>query len=79
LTRDEVPRQVLEDWFDYQDEETFDGYILYRGDYYHTDQFMCGGVPGWPYSYGDSYFSGILLRVSSDGEQYQVAGYSVTG
>lgn len=80
--RHEVPQEVLDDEFDYQDEdEVFDGYFFYKGSWYHLDQFMA--VPrgmflgDWDGYLNDSMFSGVVIRVSDDGEQYQV-GYFVS-
>jgi hypothetical protein len=85
--RNEVPRRVLERDFDYQDEDdATDGFFKYRGVWYHLDQFMRFGFPfgghpedspfkDWHAYAGDSFFSGVVIRVSSDGEQYQVGTY----
>ena len=78
--RDEVPKKVLLSEFDYQDDDVFNGYFKYRGCWYHLDQFMAlasseGPFTGWHGYSGDSYFSGTLIRVSDDGENYQVARY----
>lgn len=59
------------------DEQTF---IKYKGQYYALNEFMtiehAGDVfKGWHGYLSDSYFSGVLLRVSDDGEQYQIATY----
>jgi len=70
--RDEVPAKVLADQFDYQDEDTTDGYFEYKGYWYHLDMFMrCSG--DWEGSHGDSAFSGVMIRLSQDCEEYQVA------
>jgi hypothetical protein len=80
--RDEVPESVLEDQFDYLDEdEAFDGFFQYHGHWYHLSDFM--RIPpgfGLPYEEwdgyaSDSYFSGVLIKVSSDGEEYMVGTY----
>jgi hypothetical protein len=78
--RDEVPKKVLESTFDYQDEDISDGYFKFKGTWYHTDQFMrlSGDDPqtkDWDGYAGDSYFSGTLIKLSKDGEQYKVASY----
>lgn len=79
--RYEVPASVLAREFDYLTEDDSDGYFQYRGIWYHTSQFMrCGAmIPGqWDGFQGDSFFSGVLIRLSSDGESYQVATYHTT-
>jgi hypothetical protein len=82
-TRDEVPAKILASQFDYQDaDEVYDGFMLYRGTWYHLDQFMRldnlspdSPFKGWEASAGDSYFSGIVIKVSQAGEQYQIGTY----
>ena len=32
-------------------------------------------LKGWHGYHGDSYFSGVLIRLSDDGERYQIATY----
>ena len=73
--RYDVPASVLADQFDYQDaEEALDGFFCYRGCWYHLDGFMRSeSVPGYDGFAADSFFSGVAIKVSSDGEQYQVA------
>lgn len=74
--RDEVPPEILAEQFDYQDaEEVFDGFFCYRGFWYHLDQVMRGGAEGWHGYVADSFFSGIVLRLSDDGEEYQIGTY----
>ena len=83
--RTEVPEGILVDQFDYQDLETeTDGFILYRGIWYHLDMFMRVGYPGpfgqtmeglWHGSHADTFFSGIVVRLSEDGETYQIGTY----
>ena len=79
--RNEVPQSVLDSDFDYQDEdEAYDGFFKYRGNWYHLDGFMRHSDPSWPLSdwhgyAGDSFFSGVVIRISDDGEQYQVGTY----
>lgn len=77
----EIPETVLQSDFDYlDDDETTDGFIKYRGCYYHLSEFMRltdnTGIPGdWSGYLSDSAFSGVLVRVSRDGEQYQIATF----
>jgi hypothetical protein len=80
--RYEVPKRVLARDFDYQDEDdATDGFFKYRGVWYHLDQFMRiehspdSQFSTWHAYAGDSFFSGMVIRVSSDGEQYQVGTY----
>ncbi len=79
--RSEVPAKVLKSQFNYQDEEdTLDGFFRYRGYWYHQDGFVridAGAPFGGPWNgyASDSFFSGVLIEVSSDGEQYRVGTY----
>lgn len=75
--RDEVPKKVLKDDFDWLDEDDgFDGFFKYKGTWYHLSMFMNGGgFPGWDGYHGDSFFSGVLIALSPDGEEYKVATY----
>ena len=79
----DVPAKVLADQFDYQDtsEESgvTDGFFCYLGTWYHLDQFTrmesSDVLAEWDGYAGDSYFSGVLIKLSEDGEQYQVGRY----
>lgn len=73
--RYEVPQSVLDDQFDYQGpDEGLDGFIEYHGIWYHLDQFMrLDGDTEWHGAHGESYFSVILIKLSDDGEEYQIA------
>lgn len=78
----EVPRSVLKNQFDYLDQdEAFDGFILYKKTWYHIGDFMRFGYPGKEEFRGyhgyvsDSFFSGVMIKISDDGEQYQIATY----
>ena len=84
--RYEVPRKVLEH-FDYLDEdEASDGFFHYRRAWYHLSDFMNIGrvsdfkVKGvllkWDGYHPETYFSGVLIKVSDDGEEYKVGSYS---
>ena len=80
--RDEVPKGILKSQFGWTDEgheangDYSDGFICYKGYWYHLADFMRSTtVEGWHGYHGDSYFSGVLIRVSDDGETYQIATY----
>ena len=75
--RYEVPPAVLADEFAYQNpEDSIDGFFNYRGHWYHLDEFVNCGEDlqelGWHGIATDSYFSGVVISVSSDGETYRV-------
>ena len=68
----EVPASVLNDQFDYLtgDEGTF---CKYRGVWYSRDLFVSGGPEGYDGYHGDSYFSGVAIKLDADGDGYKVA------
>ena len=75
--RNEVPPEVLADEFGWIDEEDdyLDGYFQYRGSWYHIADFMLatdGPFSDWHGYSCDTFFSAVLIRVSDDGEEYQV-------
>ena len=83
--RDDVPAAVLADQFDWTDKDHTehgdysDGFFQYRGFWYHLGDFMRGGMTEddqWQGHCGDSYFSGTLIEVSRDGEEYRIATYT---
>jgi len=56
-----------------------DGYFSYKGHWYHTSGFthapkeVFGGK--WSGYAGDSFFSGVLIELADDGEEYRVGTY----
>ena len=80
IYRHDVPEHVLKSQFDYQDaEEILDGFFCYRGYWYHLDGFMAVNgntdLKDWDGYASDSYFSGVLIKLSSDGEQIKIGSY----
>jgi hypothetical protein len=76
LYRNEVPEKVIRIDFDWLDDEVFDGFIFYRHNYYHVSEFIRSiQFKDWHGCSPDSFFSGILIKLSDDGEQYQIATY----
>ncbi len=74
----QIPAKVLADQFDHlKEDENFDGFIKYRGNYYHETDFMRAheAFKGWDGYLSDSYFSGIVLRIAQDGESYKIGTY----
>ncbi len=71
--RYEVPANVLNNELDWTDEDDTDGYFFYKWGWYHLSMFMRTGIDGWDGFHGDSFFSGVAIRLSEDGERYQVA------
>jgi hypothetical protein len=77
--RSEVPAKVLADQFAHLTEEDggLDGFFCYRGHWYHTSDFIVtsGPLAGWHGYHGDSFYSGVVIRLHKDGEQYMVGTY----
>jgi hypothetical protein len=79
MYRCEVPEKVLRQDFDWCSDD--DGFFNYRGTWYHLSNFMrtdSGGElsgAGWQGYHGDSFFSGIVIAVSSDTQGYVVGRY----
>jgi hypothetical protein len=67
--------------FDWMDEEEIDtsNFFRYRKNVYSVNEFMRipkGMFPKkWDGYLSDSFFSGILIRLSNDGEEYQAGLY----
>jgi hypothetical protein len=85
LYRDEVPAKILEHQFDYPGpEESINSFVKYHGIYYHLGQFIridpeSESFPGWHGICHESWSSGVVIRMSADGETYQIASYYVKG
>jgi hypothetical protein len=80
--RYDVPKKVLREQFSHLNEEdNSDGFLCYRGHWYHLSDFMrANGHPDSAFNKydgyaSDSYFSGVLIKISKDCEQYQIATY----
>ena len=66
--------------FDYITDEDFDysGFVKYRGVIYDIGEFMFTDWADWHDYDGymsDSFFSGVLIKLSEDGEQCKIATY----
>lgn len=80
--RHDVPAKILKNEFDWLNEEQEDGFFKFLGTWYHTSMFMRlddkdpkSPFKGWDGYHGDSYFSGVVIKLASDGEQYKVGRY----
>ena len=79
----EVPAKIRQSDFDWLEEgEEFDGFINYRGRWYHLSEFMRIEdktsplhVADWQGYHSDSYSSGTVIKVSPDGERYQIGKF----
>ena len=81
IHRDEVPDSILESEFDHLNEDHLyekvsDGFFQYKGIWYHVSNFLVfpANNPGTPWEgyYNLTAFNSVVLRVSDDGETYQV-------
>jgi len=75
--RYEVPEKVLRKDFEWTTEDDIDGYFRHHGTWYHLSMFERTNVKGWDGQHPDSFTTGELVKVSSDGEQYKVGRYRV--
>ena len=76
----DVPSAVMSDFDWLDEEENMDGFIQYKGIWYHLSGFMKIDSNGYDFDdwHGyivDSAFSGVLIKLSDDGESYQIATY----
>jgi hypothetical protein len=81
LYREDVPKRVLGEQFDWLDADTVDGFIRYQGGYYHTSMFeriVKGTFNGdWDGVHHTSQSTGVLIALSKDGEEYKIGSYRV--
>lgn len=75
--RSEVPTKTLQSEFDWLDESESSGFFQYYRRWYHLSEFLRDGIPGWDGHNAYSYFSGMVIKVSGDGENYMVGTYYV--
>lgn len=78
--RCDVPESVLTGDLDWTTEDDFDGYFCYRGYWYHLGMFSWyqpATVTAEKYDgvHCDSFYSGVLIKRSDDGETYRVATF----
>ncbi len=78
----EVPEAIMADQFDHLDEgEQHDGFIHYRNYWYHVSDFMRianhpdSEFSSWHGYASDSFFSGVLIRLTNAGDSYQIGTY----
>ncbi len=71
LTRWDVPQKILASDFDWLDPEESGSFFRYRGWWYELSDFVLPpkDLPEWHGFSPDSYFSGVLIRLSEDGEE----------
>jgi hypothetical protein len=75
--RNEVPAKVLKDFEWTNEEDHFDGWGHRKDDWFHRSEFTrTEGLlkqAGWDGYESQSYSSGLLLKLSEDGERYKIA------
>lgn len=78
----EIPENIIKRQFDHLDEiDKSDGFIVYHKRYYHLSDFMTidKNSPfanlGFDGYLSDSFFSGILIKISNDCQSYKIATY----
>lgn len=73
--RDEVPNTALEE-FDYLDEDVMNGFLHYRGIWFHISDFMLVGddekLKDWDGIMHLSAFDGVVIKISKDMERYKI-------
>lgn len=81
LYGNEVPKKVLAEYDWLSEDEKWDGWVRRGKEYYHISDFM--RIPGpnpfggkWNGYFSDSFFSGIVIEMSDDGEQYKIGLYT---
>lgn len=78
--RADVPPAILADQFSHlEEDDALDNFFCYRGWWYHVSDFMrcaddsiSSDLAGWDGYASDSVFSGVVLKISRDGERYKV-------
>jgi len=75
----QVPAEILADQFDYL-EEGEGSFFQYRGCWYEMGDFMTTqgstqALGDWDGYRSDSYFSGVLIKLSNDGESIKVGTF----
>lgn len=78
----DVPEAIRKNEFDWLDDaEGSDHFFQHHGTWYHLSQFMrveTGGdlaKAGWEGYHSDSFSTGVVVKVSDDGDKYKVGTY----
>jgi len=82
----EVPEEVKAeyDWLD--DDSKHDNWIKFKGHHYHVADFMAVNnivhnpnppewQEGWDGYRSDSFFSGVVIKISDDNETYRIGTF----
>jgi len=72
--RNEVPKKILDDQFDYLDENcSYNSFLKYKGTWYHISDFSIGAPEKWDGYYAHSYSYAVVIKISEDNaESYQI-------
>lgn len=79
----QVPRKIMKNQFGHlYEDNNDDNFFKYRKYWYHITDFMrlnsgMEGFADWQAYTNDTYFSGVVLKVSDDLETYMVGTYFV--
>jgi hypothetical protein len=77
VSRFEVPDSILASEFDWTDPAEDGSFFKYRGVWYSLEDFTCApeSLSDWDGYHGDSYFSGVVIRLTDDGESVVCGTY----
>ncbi len=76
--QNEVPKKVLIEQFEHLSEEsTIDGFLKYKNNWYHISDFMSASKQDHPWHgyTSDTVWSGVMIEVSDNGEEYRIGYY----
>ena len=85
LDYDQLPENVAKDEFDYIEDES-GSFFKYKGNYYdlgdmmvidHNRECLPDAFKGWDAYIGDSYFSGIVVKLVHGDPDYIIVGMYV--
>lgn len=80
----EVPKKIINSFFDYLSADEIDSgsFLKYKDRYYYMGEFQTTSglstdafMKNWDGYASDSFFSGVLIKISQDGEQYKIGRY----
>jgi hypothetical protein len=69
----EIPQRILDQEFDWMENPEEEMFVYYRGSYYALSECMRISDSYWDGHFDDTAFSDIVIHLSDDGEQYQIA------
>lgn len=81
LYYNELPENLKEDvsWIADSEEQVFERIAVYKGNAYPLSEFTrINNIPafeGWHGYIADTFFSGVLIKISEDGDFYQIGFY----